>query len=69
MDFKNFRLQLIIRALGLLVTSIGLVWAWYFTEFLLTPISFGVLLVAQVIALIIYCEGTFDELSHFFFSF
>lgn len=66
---KNFRFQLILRSLGIAAASTGLAWAWLYTDFLITPIAFGLLVLIQSIFLIVYCESTFREMSNFFSAF
>ena len=66
---NNFRFQLIIRSLGIALASTGLAWAWLYTDFLITPIAFGLLVLLQTVFLIVYCESTFREMSNFFSAF
>lgn len=69
MDFKNFRLQIILRTLGIVLTVIGLAWSIYETKFLMTPLVFGLATIIQMIALIYYNEWTLREIKRFFDSF
>lgn len=69
MDFKHFRLQIVIRALGVLLSSLALTWSLYETEFLMTPIVFGLLTIIQVIAMISYVEKGYRQINDFLQSF
>ena len=69
MGFKNFRLQIIIRVVGIGLTMIGLAWSLYETDFLMTPIVFGLLTLIQLVALIYYSEWILRELKLFFNAF
>lgn len=69
MDFSHFRLQLIIRVTGILLTSLALAWSIYSTEFLMTPIVFGLFTIIQVIALITYVEKGSTQVNDFLQSF
>ncbi len=69
MSFKNFRFQIIIRVIGIGLAMVGLAWSLYETDFLMTPIVFGLLAIIQMFALIYYGEWTIRELKRFFESF
>ena len=69
MGFKHFRLQIILRVLGISLTAIALAWSIYETQFLMTPIVFGLATVLQVIALIVYVENGNQQVSHFIQAF
>lgn len=69
MVFRNFRFQVILRGIGIGVTTVGLAWSIYLTEFLMTPIVFALGTLLQLIALIIYVEGTIKEVKRFSDSF
>ncbi len=69
MGFKNFRFQIILRVLGITFSSVGFAWSIYRTDFLMTPIVFGLVTLIQLIALIHYSEWTIRELKRFLDSF
>jgi nitrogen fixation/metabolism regulation signal transduction histidine kinase len=69
MGFRNFRFQIIIRVVGICLTMIALAWSLYETEFLMTPLVFGLLTLFQLIALIYYSEWILRELKLFFNAF
>lgn len=69
MAFNNFRLQIILRVIGITISIIGLAWSIVDTEFLMTPIVFGLVTVLQIIALIKYNEWILRELKRFLDSF
>lgn len=69
MDFKHFRFQLIVRAIGIMLTSLAFAWSIYETEFLMTPIVFGLFTLIQVIALISYVEKGNRQINDFLQSF
>lgn len=69
MDFKHFRVQLVLRTLGILMATLALAWSIYETEFLMTPIVFGLLTLIQVFLLISYVERGNKQVNHFLQSF
>ncbi|WP_420384997.1 sensor histidine kinase [Roseivirga sp.] len=69
MDFKHFRVQLVLRTLGILIATLALAWSIYETEFLMTPIVFGLLMLIQVFLLISYVEKGNKQVNHFLHSF
>lgn len=69
MGFKNFRVQIVIRVIGIGFSMIGLAWSLYETEFLMTPLVFGLLTLIQLIGLIYYSEWILRELKLFFDAF
>lgn len=69
MVFNNFRLQIILRVIGITISITALAWSIVDTEFLMTPIVFGLVTVLQIIALIKYNEWILRELKRFLDSF
>ena len=69
MVFKHFRFLVILRVLGILVSSLALMWSIYETDFLMTPIVFGLFTVIQVLALISFMERSTRQLNSFMESF
>ncbi|GAB5528107.1 MAG: sensor histidine kinase [Roseivirga sp.] len=69
MVFKNFRFQVLLRCLGIGTSAIALAWSIYTTEFLMTPIVFGLATLVQIAALVSYVEGTLKEVKRFSDSF
>ena len=64
MNFKSFRLNLVIRVL-LVTTSIFLFYYSFSTNYIFTPIIVGAVIVFQVISLIRYTDRTNRELANF----
>lgn len=69
MDFKNFRLQIVLRSTGIFLTCLALAWSIYETEFLITPIVFGLFTILQLIAMISYVEKGSSQINVFLQSF
>ena len=69
MVFKNFRFQIVLRVLGIGLSLWGFIWSLFSTDFLMTPLVFGLFTVLQLVALIYYSEWTIRELKRFFESF
>lgn len=69
MDFKHFRLQIVLRGMGILLGCLALAWSVYETEFLMTPIVFGLFTLIQLIALISYVEKGNRQINDFLQSF
>ena len=69
MDFKHFRFQIALRSIGILLGCLALAWSIYETEFLMTPIVFGLFTLIQLIALISYVEKGNRQINDFLRSF
>lgn len=69
MVFSNFRLQVILRGIGIGLTTVGFAWSIYRTEFLMTPIVFALITILQLIGLIWYAEGALNDIKRFSESF
>jgi len=69
MDFKHFRLQIVLRCAGILLGCLALAWSVYETQFLMTPIVFGLFTLLQLIALIGYVENGNKQINDFLQSF
>ncbi len=69
MVFKQFRIQILLRVAGIVLTSLALAWSIYETEFLMTPLVFGLFTLIQAISLILYLEKSTRLLSGFISSF
>jgi nitrogen fixation/metabolism regulation signal transduction histidine kinase len=69
MVFKNFRFQMVLRVVGIGASAMALAWSVYMTEFLMTPIVFGMLTLFQLVGLIVYTENTLREVKRFSDSF
>lgn len=69
MDFKHFRFQLVFRAIGIMLTSLAFAWSVFETEFLMTPIVFGLFTLLQIIALFGYVERGTRQVNDFLQSF
>lgn len=69
MAFKNFRLQVILRGIGIGVTAFAFAWSIYLTEFYMTPLVFALLTLLQLAGLIYYTEGAVKEVRRFAISF
>ena len=69
MVFKSFRVQVIVRGIGIGLTAWAFAWSIYLTEFLMTPLVFALLTVLQLIGLIYYTENSLKEIRRFSESF
>lgn len=69
MVFRRFRVQVVLRVLGILATAMAFTWSIYETEFLMTPIVFGLFTLLQAIWLMIYTEKGTRQMSMFLQSF
>lgn len=69
MVFRRFRIQVIFRVLGIVLTALALAWSIYETEFLMTPIVFGLFTFLQALWLISFMEKGTRQISLFIQSF
>lgn len=69
MVFRHFRIQIVLRVIGILASSIALAWAIYETEFFMTPLVFGLFTLIQAILLIQFVEKSGRQLNSFLQSF
>lgn len=69
MVFRSFRFQIVLRVIGIGASAMALAWSVYMTEFLMTPIVFGLLTLLQLVGLIAYTESTLREVKRFSDSF
>ena len=68
MNLKNFRLNIIIRVLLIMVLSLVLAFVLIKTEWLFTPIVIGILLISVATSLMWYVEKTNSDLTQFLLS-
>ena len=68
MNLKNFRLNIIIRVLLIMVLSLVLAFVLIKTEWLFTPIVIGILLISMATSLTWYVEKTNSDLTQFLLS-
>ncbi|GAA0891803.1 sensor histidine kinase [Fulvivirga kasyanovii] len=68
MNLKNFRLNIIIRVLLIMVLSLVLAFVLIKTEWLFTPIVIGILLISVATSLTWYVEKTNSDLTQFLLS-
>ena len=68
MKLENFRWNIILRVILILVLSLGLIWALFFTGWFFTPLVLALLLIAVVINLVYYTERTNKDLTQFLVS-
>ncbi|UII33775.1 ATP-binding protein [Fulvivirga ulvae] len=68
MNLKNFRLNIIIRVLLIMVLSLMLAFVLIKTEWLFTPIVIGILLISVATSLTWYVEKTNSDLTQFLLS-
>ena len=68
MKLENFRWNIIIRVVLILVLSLGLVWTLSSTSWFFTPLVLSLLLLAVTINLVYYTERTNKDLTQFLVS-
>ena len=69
MVFSKFNIQVIVRILGIGLTMFGGTYSYFETNFVVSPIGFCVLTIAQLAALFWYINRTRQDLLKFFKSF
>lgn len=69
MAFSRFNLQVLLRLIGIALTMFGGTYSYFKTDFIISPIGFGVVSLVQLIALYWYINRTRQDLLKFFKSF
>ena len=69
MVFKRFRIQIVLRVIGIGLSAWAFAWSIYLTDFLMTPIVFAMLTMLQMALLIYYIEKSLKEIRRFSESF
>ena len=69
MVFKRFRIQIVLRVIGIGLSAWAFAWSIYLTDFLMTPIVFAMLTLLQMALLIYYIEKSLKEIRRFSESF
>ncbi|UII22482.1 sensor histidine kinase [Fulvivirga ligni] len=68
MNFKNFRINILLRVFLILLMAFGMAYCWLYTEWWFTPAVLFIILIIVVVNLVLYIEKTNIRLTHFLLS-